>query len=223
MSDKGLLFKKRKNNHGSHHKCSKGSGFPRHSMNHYPGTHLGMKLRYSKPSVGRLYCEWGPNRGYLRTNRITGFINKFIGKPYNDLVKAFYALIKDLRDSHKEVGLSDLEWHFEQFRYRRWRGDYYVDDGLVQIVHPESVRKQTSHINKQQVAYNKKVKIPDFGRVQRMQVKQIASLNDILEYEISQPNELINDWDVCDWKFDYRNPRWRDNHTPEELKRFCCK
>lgn len=59
--------------------------------------------------------------------------------------------------------------------------------------------------------------------VQRMQVKQIASLNDILEYEISQPNELINDWDVCDWKFDYRNPRWRDNHTPEELKRFCCK
>lgn len=163
MSDKGLLFKKRKNNHGSHHKCSKGSGFPRHSMNHYPGTHLGMKLRYSKPSVGCLYCEWGPNRGYLRTNRITGFINKFIGKPYNDLVKAFYALIKDLRDSHKEVGLSDLEWHFEQFRYRRWRGDYYVDDdGLV---HPESVRKQTSHINKQQVAYNKKVKIPDFGRV----------------------------------------------------------
>lgn len=122
MSDKGLLFKKRKNNHGSHHKCSSGSGFPRHSVNHYPGTHLGMRLRYSKPSVGRLYCEWGPNRGYLRTNRITGFINKFIGKPYNDLVKAFYILIKDLRDSHKEVGLSDLEWHFEQFRYRRWRG-----------------------------------------------------------------------------------------------------
>lgn len=166
MSDKGLLFKKRKNNHGSHHKCSKGSSFPRHSMNHYPGTRLGMKLRYSKPSVGRLHCEWGPNRGYLRTNRITGFINKFIGKPYNDLVKAFYILIKDLRDSHKEVGLSDLEWHFEQLRYRRFRGDYYVDDGgLVRVVHPESVRKQTSHINKQQVAYNKKVKIPDFGRV----------------------------------------------------------
>lgn len=166
MSDKGLLFKKRKNNHGSHHKCSRGSGFPRHNMNHYPGTHLGMKLRYSKPSVGHLYCEWGPNRGYLRTNRITGFINKFIGKPYNDLVKAFYVLIKDLRDSHKEVGLADLEWYFEQFRYRRWRGDYYVDDdGLVQMVHPELERKKSSSINKQQVAYNKKVKIPDFGRV----------------------------------------------------------
>lgn len=60
-------------------------------------------------------------------------------------------------------------------------------------------------------------------RVQRMQVKQIAQLNDILEYEISQPNELINDWDVCDWKFDYRHPFWKQFHTPAELKRFCCK
>lgn len=206
MSDKGLLFKKRKNNHGSHHKCSKGSGFPRHSMNHYPGTHLGMKLRYSKPSVGRLYCEWGPNRGYLRTNRITGFINKFIGKPYNDLVKAFYALIKDLRDSHREVGLGDLEWHFEQFRYRRWRGDYYVDDdGLVQIVHPESVKKQTSHINKQQVAYNKKVEIPDFGRVSTPRTSDNRRWNrygfqeDSINYEkpqYSAPRFLGNYW--CD-------------------------
>lgn len=166
MSDKGLLFKKRKNNHGSHNRCSQGSGFPRRDMDKFPGTHLGMKLRYQKPSVGRLYKGWNYNGGYLRTNRITGFINKFIGKPYNDLVKAFYVLIKDLRNSHKEVGLADLERHFEQFRYRRWGGDYYVDDdGLVQVVKPEQIRKQTSHINKQQVAYNKKVKIPDFGRV----------------------------------------------------------
>lgn len=166
MSDKGLLFKKRKNNHGSHNRCSQGSGFPRRDMDKFPGTHLGMKLRYQKASVGRLIEGWNINRGYLRTNRITGFIDKFIGKPYNDLVKAFYVLIKDLRNSHKEVGLADLEWHFEQFRYRRWRGDYYVDDdGLVQVVKPELDRKQTSHINKQQVAYNKKVKIPDFGRV----------------------------------------------------------
>lgn len=166
MSDKGLLFKRRKNNHGNHYKCSRGKGFPRHSMNYYPGTHLGMNLRYSKPSVGRLYCNWKSNYGYLRANRITGFINKFIGKPYNDLVKAFYVLIKDLRDSHKEVGLADLEWHFEQRESRRWIGDYYVDDnGLVQITHIEIKRKKGSCISKQQVAYNKKVKIPDFGRV----------------------------------------------------------
>lgn len=166
MSDKGLLFKTRKNNHGSHNRCSRGSEFPRHDMNRFPGTHLGMRLRYQKPSVGRLYKGWNYNRGYIRTNRITGFINKFIGKPYNDLVKAFYVLIKDLRNSHKEVGLADLEWHFEQFRYRRWRGDYYVDDdGLVQVVRPELDEIKASSINKQQVAYNKGVQIPDFGRV----------------------------------------------------------
>ena len=58
--------------------------------------------------------------------------------------------------------------------------------------------------------------------VRRMQVKQIAQLNDILEYKISQPNELVNDWDICDWKFDYRHPFWKQFHTPAELKRFCC-
>ena len=54
--------------------------------------------------------------------------------------------------------------------------------------------------------------------VRRMQVKQIAQLNDILEYEISQPNELVNDWDICDWKFDYRHPFWKQFHTPAEFK-----
>lgn len=66
--------------------------------------------------------------------------------------------------------------------------------------------------------YNKLIR-----RRNRVEVKQIANLTDMLEYNISQPYELVNPWDICDWKFDYRNPRWRDNHTPEELKRFCCK
>lgn len=61
MSDKGLLFKKRKNNHGSHNRCSQGSGFPRRDMDKFPGTHLGMKLRYQKASVGRLIKGWVQN------------------------------------------------------------------------------------------------------------------------------------------------------------------
>lgn len=166
MSDKGLLFKKRKNNHGSHRKCSSGSRFPRHDMDYYPGTHLGMKLRYQKKTTGRVYKEWSNNYGYIRTNRIEGLINKYLGKPYNDLVKEFYVLTKKLRDSHKEVGLKDLEWHFENIRYRRCRGDYYIDDeGLVQQVKSELNRKQSCVLNRQQISYNNKVKIPDFGRV----------------------------------------------------------
>ena len=166
MSDKGLLYKKRKNNHGSHHKNSRGSEFPRHDMNHYPGTHLGMRLRYQKPSVGRLYKGWNNNYGYIRTNRLTGFINKYIGKPYTDLVKAFYVLTKRLRETHKEVGLKDLEWHFGRLKYKRWRGDYYVDDeGLVRVVRAEPSKAQMSLITNAQVKHNNKVKIPDFGRV----------------------------------------------------------
>lgn len=38
MSEKGVLFKKRKNNHGSHHGSSRGSEFPRHNMNKFDGT-----------------------------------------------------------------------------------------------------------------------------------------------------------------------------------------
>lgn len=205
MSEKGLLFKKRKNNHGRHNKCSKGSEFPRHSMNYYPGIHLGMRLRYSKPSVGRLYKELNYNGGYLRTNRVIGFINKFIGKSYNDLVKAFYILIKDLRAEHKDVGLADLERYFGKFRYRREKGDYYIDDdGLVQKTHPESTRKQTSNINKQQIAYNKSVKIPDFGRVSMP--RKVNSKEPVWKYGFSEHDYIHYE------KCQYRTPRFLGNY-----------
>lgn len=42
MSERGIFFKRGKNNHGSHNRCSRGSEFPRDSMNYYEGTHLGM-------------------------------------------------------------------------------------------------------------------------------------------------------------------------------------
>lgn len=85
-------------------------------------------------------------------------------------------------------------------------------------IHEQEQKKPIWKDKSNHVWYNRIVR-----RVQRMQVKQIAQLNDILEYEISQPNELVNDWDICDWKFDYRHPFWKQFHTPAELKRFCCK
>lgn len=60
-------------------------------------------------------------------------------------------------------------------------------------------------------------------RVQRMQIKQIQYLKDMLEYKISQPKELVNDWEVCDWKFDYRGSHRKDAYTPIEVKKLCCK
>lgn len=204
MSDKGLLYKKRKNNHGSYHKNSRGSEFPRHDMNHYPGTHLGMRLRYQKPSVGRLYKGWNNNYGYIRTNRLTGFINKYIGKPYTDLVKAFYVLTKRLRETHKEVGLKDLEWHFGNLgykRYKRWRGDYYVDDeGLVQVVRPEPSKAQMSLITNAQVKHNNKVKIPDFGRVTLP--REVESVKGFCDYGYKYSRRLSYE------KAQYKAPRF---------------
>jgi hypothetical protein len=50
MSDKGLLFKKRKNNHGSHNRCSQGSGFPRRDMDKFP-----MVKRYDYEKALRIH------------------------------------------------------------------------------------------------------------------------------------------------------------------------
>lgn len=43
--------------------------------------------------------------------------------------------------------------------------------------------------------YNKLIR-----RRNRVEVKQIANLTDMLEYNISQPYELVNPWDICDWR-----------------------
>lgn len=40
------------------------------------------------------YSECYYNYGYLRSNWIIGLINKYVGKPYNDLIKEFYKKIK---------------------------------------------------------------------------------------------------------------------------------
>lgn len=60
-------------------------------------------------------------------------------------------------------------------------------------------------------------------RRQRQQVKGISSLTDVLEYTISQPKELVNDYDVCDYRFDYTDKRWESYFTLRELKKLCSK
>lgn len=169
MSEKGVLFKKRKNNHGSHHGSSRGSGFPRHNMNKFDGTHLGMRVRLRKDM--EKYSECYYNYGYLRSNWIIGLINKYVGKPYNDLIKEFYKKIKRLRDNHKDVGLKDLDWNFED--------SYYVDDdGLI---HCNSEIKFNRFTNRQ-LRYNKAQKIPQFGAV-------------------AKPRELLRSWELRNYDY----------------------
>ena len=69
--------------------------------------------------------------------------------------------------------------------------------------------------------YNRRVK-----RHQRQQTRDILTLKDILDYEISSIREIVNDYDVCDWVFDYehrplRYPRYHNqyNYSVEDAKR----
>lgn len=49
--------------------------------------------------------------------------------------------------------------------------------------------------------YNKVIR-----RAQRLDVKKIMTLADIMSYNISNPNEIVNQYDICDWKFIYSKP-----------------
>lgn len=43
--------------------------------------------------------------------------------------------------------------------------------------------------------YNKTIR-----RRQKQEIKQIKTLADIVSYNISHPYEIVNQYDICDWK-----------------------
>lgn len=151
MSEKGLLYKKRKNNHGSH---GYGSGFPRAKVDKYQGTRLGMKKTHMF-AEGNWYLG---NYGYVRGKRIEKIIIQYIGKPYKDLEKAYLAMTKKLRDKNlPNTGLSKLKGYFYCHNLR-----YIIDKkGLVQ----RKSTKPYTHLKltKTQINHNRSVVIPDFG------------------------------------------------------------
>lgn len=76
-----------------------------------------------------------------------------------------------MRDNHKDVGLKDLDWNFED--------SYYVDDdGLI---HCNSEIKFNRFTNRQ-LRYNKAQKIPQFGAV-------------------AKPRELLRSWELRNYDY----------------------
>lgn len=164
MSEKGLVFRTRKNNHGSKHNHCRASGYPRHNMNYFPGTRLGMNKRYRKKS-GELYKEW-PYNAWLNYNAIEGLIEKYIGKPFTELEKAFYKAVAPLRRKGKEIDREDLLDMFKGYGKRIGWGSYKIDkDGLVQRDRAKSTFKYL--FSTSQIRYNNRVQIPDYGIVCR--------------------------------------------------------
>lgn len=123
MSEHKLSWKIRKN---KHERVEKGSRFPRHSMDYFPGTHIGMRLRYKKPTVGRLYSE-KPEIGGIRYTYISRFISKFVGKPFPPLEEAFYYRVRTSGMLRRFSNTHPLE-RFLNLR----NGTFFVDEeGIV--------------------------------------------------------------------------------------------
>lgn len=50
--------------------------------------------------------------------------------------------------------------------------------------------------------YNRRIR-----RCHRQQVKSILSLQDVLDYELTSPRAIVNDYDICDYVIDYEHQR----------------
>jgi hypothetical protein len=55
-------------------------------------------------------------------------------------------------------------------------------------------------------------------RVTNDKVRQIQS-NPEMESDLPEPQEIVNDYDYCDYKIDYRDPHWNNAQT-ERAKEY---
>ncbi len=58
-------------------------------------------------------------------------------------------------------------------------------------------------------------------RRQKQQVKDILTLKDVMDYEISNPKTFINDYDVCDWimNMERLNHRWNRYFSKDDVEK----
>jgi hypothetical protein len=55
-------------------------------------------------------------------------------------------------------------------------------------------------------------------RVINGKVRQLSK-TDVDETSLPEPKEIVNDYDYCDYKIDYRDPSW-DNAKTERVKEY---
>lgn len=163
MSEKGVFFKKGKNRHGSHNKCSKGSEFPRENVDYYEGTHLGMCKHINRRGRHILKVGGWENRGFVKDNILLPLILAHVGKPYKELTKAYYAKTKRLREQHKDVGIDKLNWYFQNFYSCYWHRQFYIDD--EGIVRTDSSWDSKNNFTNAQLRHNRDQEIPQYGKV----------------------------------------------------------
>lgn len=140
-----------------------GSQFPRHAMNLYEGTHLGMKKKIWSKSGG---CSSGWHYGGAGIQRkyIIGLLNKFVGKPYQDFKQIYDNKLKQFKKY-------DLSWSklsdylHDEPKDCYWKQEFYIDDnGLIQRCKLRSRQSMWGpRLTKKQKRFNDRVKIPNIG------------------------------------------------------------
>lgn len=138
-----------------------GSQFPRHAMDLYEGTHLGMRKKIWSKS-GRLSAGDNYGGAGLHSKYIIGLLNKFVGKPFEDFKQIFDNKLKQFKKY-------DLTWcklsdyiHPEP-KEDYWHESFYIDEeGLIKRI-PQKARHRRT-LTKRQWEFNKRVKLPDLGQ-----------------------------------------------------------
>ena len=148
----------------------KGSEFPRRGMNEYEGERLSMgKHRVSKHKTMSYNKSYG--WASLHTKYLEGLLNKYVNRPFDEVLSEFYAKTKSLRRSRRQR-IWDTQSYFsydlEGFRHARYAGNgekkYYVDeDGSLRLKEKFADNAPKTKLSRKQKAYNRQVAVPTFG------------------------------------------------------------
>lgn len=170
MSENKWTFKV--HNHGRRGRyrthSSKGKGFPRHTMDKYEGTHLGMSKRmFSKSQFGSI--RWWRRPVWIHKKYLLGLIYKYIGKPYKKFEEVWTSKTALLYNKYGVVK-EDLSYYIntgnppEKYWYTP---KFYIDRGGILRKYPVPKRKKSIikavSIPRRLRDYNSKVQVPDFG------------------------------------------------------------
>lgn len=140
--------------------------FPRHIINRYEGTHLGM---HPIDTWSEYKWTW-PNMKHVK-----GLINKFIGKPYNKFLKVWHAKIKSIDERIKSEFNLKRVIDPEPIQHRFYSVKYYIDEnGLIQKYKADRRHRYRYELTKHQRRYNDNVKIPNLGVCKRVDREDYA-------------------------------------------------
>ena len=141
-----------------------GKEYPRHALQYYEGTHLGMRKRiYSKSQAGTV---WRKGRPCLSRKYIIGLLNKFVGKTYEDFKYIFDQKTKNLFKKYSIPWCKLEDFLHDSSKESYWHDEFYVDDkGFIRKCKRSKRNPYRSILKKKHIKYNSRVKTPDWGAI----------------------------------------------------------